>query len=157
MIVRVVVAVALAAALLAVSLPVVEDARVDHGDSRIASEVKRLERVAAGLATENDLVPDGGTPARTALTLHLPERSWGTSGTDVFHVPNESADADVVWAVTDGQSRRRTLSGVSLDGPPSGLVLHEGGRHRLVAELRRGEDGRTVRVRRDIPDDAREE
>lgn len=151
MIVRVAVAVALAAALLAVSLPEIERARVDHADARIAAEVDRLERVATALAADNDLVPDGGTPARTHLTLHLPERSWGASGTEAVRIPPPDADADVVWRATDGETRQRTVPDVELAGPPDGLVLGEGGRHRLLAELRRSEDGRTVRVRRPEP------
>lgn len=146
MIVRAVVAVALAAALLAATLPSVDRARVDHADARVAGEVERLERAATALAARNDLVDDG-QPARTHLTLRLPERTWGTAPVDAFRIPAAGGEADVRWTVDGGRTRQRRLDGVDLSGSTDGLALRTGGRHRLALELRAGGDGRRIEVR----------
>lgn len=147
MIVRTTVAVALALGLLAVSLPVVERARVDHSAAAIAGEIERLERSGSALAAANEVVPDDGTPARTRLTLWLPRRSWGDSGVDFVRFPAGTDGPDVIWRAGDGAVRRHTAPEFPLSGPPGGLVLGDGGRHRLVLELRDGDDGRRVVVR----------
>lgn len=126
--------VALAAALLAVSLPAVDQGRVAHSDATVAGEVARLERVATALVAENDPVAVDGPPARTRVILRLPERSWGDSGVAAFRVPDGGNRTDVVWRVNGGEQRRRRLPGVRLVGADGGLVLRDGGRHRLVVE-----------------------
>lgn len=147
MTIRAVVSVALAAALLAVSLPAVDRARIQHADARIAGEVDRLETVARSLARENDLV-DHGPPASAGVTLHLPTQSWGASDVVGFRIRPPGATRDVSWRIRGGEQHARRLSGVTVAGPPTGLVLRDGGRHRLVLELRRRGGDRTVVVRR---------
>lgn len=148
MIVRTVVAVGLAVALLAVSLPAVERARVSHSEAAIAGEVERLERSAIALAADNEVVPDDGPPARTRVTLSVPRRSWGDSGVDTLRIPPSADGPDAVFRAADGDRRTRTFPDVRLRGPPGGLALGDGGRHRLVLALREGEGGRTVVARR---------
>jgi hypothetical protein len=77
---RVVLAVALTAALLAIAFPAVESARVQHSDQRIASELESLETVGRSLAEQNDPPPAGTTGARTEMTLRLPTKGWGSAG-----------------------------------------------------------------------------
>lgn len=148
MIGRTVVAVALAVGLLAVSLPVVERARVDHSTATIAGELERVERTAEALAARNDVVPDDGPPARTRVTLSLPVRSWGDSGVDTVRIPPEVDGPDAVWTAGGGDQRRRTFPDVRLRGAGDGLVLGDGGRQRVVLALREGDAGRTVVVGR---------
>lgn len=148
MTIRTAVTVALAAALLAASLPAVERARVVHSDARVAGEAERLERAATALAAENDAVTDGGPVARTHVTIRLPERSWGDSGVVEFRVPHRDREPDIRWQVEGGEPRRRHVPDVRLVGADEGLALRAGGRHRLVVELRRDDGGRTVVVRR---------
>lgn len=148
MIVRTAVAVALAVGLVAVSLPVIERARVDHSGAAIAGEVERLERSAVALAAENEVVDDGGPPARTSVTLSLPGRSWTDSGVGSLRIPDGSGGPDVTWRATDGARRNRTVGDVRLTGPPGGLVLGDDGRHRLVLTLEARDDERTVVARR---------
>lgn len=148
MIVRTAVAVALAVGLVAVSVPVVERARVDHSTATIAGEVERLERSAVALAAGNEVVPDDGPPARTRVTLSLPIRSWAESGVDTLRIPNGTGGPDVEWTATGGATRTRTFPDVRLSGPAEGLTIDDGGRQRLVLSLERRGDDRTVVVRR---------
>lgn len=139
--------VALALALLAASLPAIESARVQHSEARIAVEVQRLERAATALAAENDVV-DAGQPARARFTLHLPSRSWGESGVEQFRIPSRCATRDVVWSARGGRRQSRRMASVTLVGAAGGLEIADGGRSRLVLELRREGDRRVVVVSR---------
>lgn len=134
--------------MLGASLPAVDRARIQHADARVTSEVERLERAAAALAATNDPVPSGTTSARRQLTLSLPVSSWGAAGIDRFQVSPPAADADVVWRVRGGTVTARRLSAVRLAGPPSGLHLDGGGRHRVRLELRLRENRPVVVVTR---------
>lgn len=144
---RVAFTVALALALLAASLPAIDSARVQHSEARIAAEVQRLERAATALAAENDAV-ETGQPARSRLTLHLPSRSWGNSGVGQFRILPGCATRDVVWSARGGRRQSHRLSSVTLVGATGGLGIADGGRSRLVLELRRQDDRRLVVVRR---------
>lgn len=152
MTIRAVVTVALAAALLAASLPAVDQSRVQHADARVAGEVERLGSVARSLDAGNDLVRGDGQPAQRRVALHLPVGSWGASEVAAVRIPPPDAATDVVWQVEGGERHRRQLEGVSLAGPPDGLVVRDGGRQRVRLALRQQAGRRTVVVSR--PPDA---
>jgi hypothetical protein len=141
--VRTVIAVALAVGILGASLPAIESARVDHADARLDAEVSKLERIATSLARENAVV--AACPARRQVTLSLPTRSWGTSGTETLDIPPDPGGRDVVWTPRGGSTTRRTFADVSLVAPP-GFALETGGRHRLRLELDRASGVRVVVV-----------
>lgn len=147
MTVRATLTVALAVALLGASLPAVETARIQHSESRVVTEIQRLERTGTALGAENDVV-ETGQPARTGFTLRLPSRSWGERGIEQFRLLPACATRDVVWTVRGGSERSHRFSTVRLSGPADGLVISDGGRSRLVLELRREGDRRTVVARR---------
>lgn len=145
MTIRAAVTVTLAMALVAASLPAVEEARIRHSDDRVAAEVDRLELAAAALAGDNEVVPTD--PARSRLTLFLPRRSWGDSGLAHLSIPAETGGIDVNWSVQGGPIRTRQAA-VDLVGAGDGLRIEAGGRQRLVLELRRRATERVVVVRR---------
>lgn len=148
MIVRTAVAVALAVALVAVSMPVVERARVDHSAATVAGELERLERSAVALTAENDVVRDDGPPARTTVALSLPGKSWAHSGVERLRIPNGTTGTDVTWQATGGPVHNRTYPDTRLSGPPGGLVVGEAGRQRLVLALESRGNTPTVVARR---------
>lgn len=147
MTIRTVVTVALAAAILAASLPAVERARVQQADARVAGELERLEQVARALVATNDPVTEG-TPARQRVTLHLPVRSWGSAGLELFRVPPPGTNPAVIWQVRGGRPHSRQLPGIQLAGPPGGLAIGDGGRQRVVLEFRTLDERPAVVVRR---------
>lgn len=148
MTIRAAVTVALALGLVGASLPAVEQARLQHAESRVAGELDRLERAATALAAENDLV--GTPPARARLTLYLPHSSWGSTGLASLRLPPTANGTDVRWAAGGGRSHARRFD-VRLAGDGGGLAIEDGGRHRLVLELHRRDGRRTVVVRRPSP------
>lgn len=150
---RVVLAVLTAAALLAVATPAVQSARVDHADAQVTAQLDEVERVGRLLSDRNEPAPGDDLPgARQVLTVSLPERTWGQAQTEYlrFPAPNASEESTpgaaerVVWRVAGGTAHRRLLLSGDLVGPPGGLELGPG-RHRL--RLRLGADGR-IRVDR---------
>jgi hypothetical protein len=147
---RVVVAVALATALLGAATPAVDSARIDHADARVQTELDELVTTADRLVERNDPAPPGVRGARRILTLYLPGPSWGSAGLERLSVPGPSADrprGTVRWRVEGGRETTRWVS-APLVGPEGGLSLRGGGARRVVLELARRNDDPVVVVRR---------
>lgn len=154
---RVVVAVTLAASLLGVSMPAVDTARIDHADARVVAELEGLAATAERLRTRNDPSPPGTLGARRTVTLHLPGPSWGSAGLDSLSIPASPVGSSVPertvvsWRVEGGSRTTRVLS-APVVGPRGGLTLEGGGTRQIVVELvSRGGEGKkepVVRVRR---------
>jgi len=145
---RVVVAVALATALLGVSMPAVQTARVDYAHGRMDTELDTLAATATRLQERNDPAPPDVDGARRSVTLHLPDGAWTTADLTYLLIPGPSGDfprGTVRYRVADGPNRTRSI-GASLVGPPGGLRV-DGGRHRLVLEYTRRAGEPVVLVR----------
>jgi hypothetical protein len=150
---RVVVAVALAVALLGVAMPAVDSARVDHADARVATALDRLAATAERLRARNDPSPPGTAGARRMITLHLPGPSWASARLETLSVPATTAGrgpsgrGTVTWRVEGGGRRTRVLS-APVVGPDGGLTVRGGGSRQLVVELVREGGRAVVRIRR---------
>ena len=147
---RVVVAVGLATALLGASMPAVETARVDHAHARTDAEVDGLAATADRLSERNDPAPPGVPGARRTLTLHMPGPSWASASLDYLLIPGPSTDrppGTVRWRVDGGRETTRNFP-VPLVGPEGGLRLAGGGTRRLVLEYVRRDGREVVAVRR---------
>lgn len=158
---RVVVAVALAVALLGVSQPAIEDARANAAERAVERELVEIERAIADLRMEA-AVPYGQPGARRVVVLDLPERSFGSAGVAYVAVgglPNGDGDGGsnlLAYGVADRPPTvlrldadlrvERSRGGVEwLDDDP--LVLRDGGRHRLAFVPVRSDGRRVVVVR----------
>lgn len=150
---RVVLAVLTAAALLAVATPAVQSARVDHANAQIAAELDEIERAGRLLSDRNEPAPGDGVPgALRVVTISLPDRTWGQAETEYLRLQSPTGSGEstpgavggAVWRVAGGTVHRRVLLSGDLVGPPGGLELGPG-RHRLRLRLRA--DGR-IRVDR---------
>lgn len=133
---RTVLSVSLAAALLAVSLPAVDSARLTHAETSTETSLQRLDAAATELAKGNDPVPPDSGGARRQLTLRLPRESWGSVALDEIRFPPLDADRLPTWRVVGG-NRTTLRPSVPLVGPPGGLSLREGGRQRVILTLQR--------------------
>lgn len=131
---RVVVAVALATALVGASMPAIQTARVDHAHGRMDTELDTLVATAGRLQERNDPVPPPIPGARRTVELHLPGGSWASAEVAYLVVPgpsNERPPGTVRYRVAGGRERKRS-TGVPLVGPPGGLHIGGAHRHRLV-------------------------
>lgn len=140
---RVVVVVLMAVSLLAVAMPVVEDARKAAARQTITAELNRLDRVAERLLDRNDLPSPGVGGPRRVVRLSLPERTWGNAGLDWLHIP---ADTRPSWQVGGGEPQVwRPSAPIIARGD---LEIRDGGRVRLVLTGRRTDTGPVVVVTR---------
>jgi hypothetical protein len=143
---RVVLAVAMTATLLAVGLPAVETARVQYSDERVAAELDRIDAAATTLRERNDRPPPGSAGPRRTVTLVLPENAWSTAAVKHLTLDARNATAShtpVRWRVSGGtQQTQRLHSTFETDGL---LRIKSGGRHRLILQLQA--DG-SVRIER---------
>ncbi|MFC5970640.1 hypothetical protein ACFPYI_04775 [Halomarina salina] len=135
---RVVLAVLLTLALLAVSLPAVDDARSTRAATALDDASERVRATGERLAATSDPAL-GETAARHSLRLDLPTRGWGARSGRL-----RLRDGRVAWRVGDGQWHvDRLPSLVVPDGP---LVVV--GRARLVLSHRHRAGRSVVVVRR---------
>lgn len=142
--IRVVLAVVLAAALLSVALPAVDAGRVDRTATRLDAATARIERAARSLLAHEDPTPPGVAGARRRVGFRLPVRSW-TAVRATLRIDGE-ADA-VTYRLAGRRPHRTTFRGVDLRTPGGPVAFESAGRHRLVLSLVR-DDGVGVVVRR---------
>lgn len=165
---RAVLAVAIAVALLAVSLPPIDAARRDTADSALRGTLEHLETVAENLEGNNDPVPVGSAGASRTATVRIPARGW--HGVEVTRVTigglkgADSADtngSDVFgWRLRGGPRHVLRVDRVDIHTVAAGivlpddrpLVLREPGRHVLELRLVRLEGKPVVLVRRFKPE-----
>lgn len=165
--IRLVLAVALAAALLATAAPALDAARTARTERLVAGDLDRIEAAAAELAREESPAEPGEPGPCRALTLSLPTGSPTAAPVDYValggrpdHDGSANADArdrDVIASKIDGGRRRVRRVGVELraadrtDGewrvaPDARPLVLGGGTHRLVLRLVRLDGRPTVLV-----------
>ncbi|MFC7177197.1 DUF7311 family protein [Halosegnis marinus] len=134
MVVRVVLAVLLAAALVGYALPAVEDARAGRADGLARDELTDLRERVARFAERNDPAPPGTAGASLVVVVRVPRE------TDLGMGVGPRGES-LAW---ERDGRNRVETDLSFDGP---LWLREPGRHRLRLSLvaRDGEDLLLVR------------
>jgi len=141
-IVRVVVAVVLTAALVAVSMPAVSTARADAADSRIDRQLAALGERLETLVATND--PTAGPGARHVTELALPAGTVTSAAVRRLRIGSREGVGVASWRVGDTSADSTRLAGVPIRAPDGGsLTLREAGTHRLVFGLRL-RSGRTV-------------
>lgn len=145
---RLVLAVVLAGALLAATVPALEDGRATATDRRMRGELTSLRNVAHELARTNDPVAPGRRGARRVVELTLPK---GVAVAPVEYVELGGDDGSTLaYALAGGPRREIRFDGIAVraTGTASGpLVLREGGSYRLALELVRVDGGPAVVVR----------
>lgn len=138
--IRLVLAVVLAAAVLGTTLPVLEEARAGRTATLTRAELVAFVDATDRFAATSDPVPFGSGAARRTLTLRLPVVGWaGEAMTVTF-----DGGTGVEWRVGDRTGTVETHLPVrGVDGP---LALRGGG-HRLVVRYGLTPDGPVVLVR----------
>jgi hypothetical protein len=150
MIIRLVVGVAVAVALLSLSLPVVENARVAGSDSTVRDALDRLTAVTSTMAARNDPVPRGAPGAREPLRLRLPGAGPGRARIVRLRFAAGGPAASVArWRVAGADGvRQRVLPDIVTPEP---LTLDGGGTHRLILTYEQRSRGPVVTIRRARP------
>ncbi|WP_144924879.1 DUF7311 family protein [Halorubrum salsamenti] len=153
--IRVVLTVLVAVALLSVSMPALEDARAATTEERLGAESDRVERAIGGLASGSMDVSDPSLAARTTVTVRAPSGVTAARIDRLALVEPERSEnesgAALRYRIDSGRDRTvpivpsATAATVEVaDGP---IALRTGGESRL--ELRLVDDGGpTVRIAR---------
>lgn len=148
--IRAVLAVALASAILATSLPAIDGASVDRSERQVRSELTDLRERVARLVATDDAVRAGPGPRRL-VTLDLPVSDWTTAGVAAVRIERapDGSGTVLTWSVEGGQRHRRRFPTLTLVPPDEApLVLSGGGRRRLVVRLDGSPPNATVSIRR---------
>lgn len=149
--IRAVLAVVLALALLSASLPAVDAARADRSTASVRADLSAVETAARSLVTGEDATLTDVPGARKRAVVHVPSATWST--------------ARVAWVGAggrpDGPGNRSRLAfrvagagvetvrlrGLRVRTPGGPVVFRDPGRHALTLSLRR-DDGPVVVLRR---------
>lgn len=150
--IRLVVAVALAVATLAVALPAVEDARAARADAVIEGTVDRVERAGRALATTEDATATRAMAATRRVELRLPAGSVAAARPEFVAVgggPDGPGDRPIVTYAVSSPTRLRHLRlPVPVRTPGGPVVFREPGRHAVTLSLVRGDTGPELVVTR---------
>lgn len=143
--IRVVVTVLLALALVAASLPAIAHVAADRSDAQVRAGIDDLDAAATDLARSEEAVP-GTEGARRVVAVEIPAE--GLSAAAVAHVTIAPDGRRYRYRIggRSAESVRGTVPVYTLDG--EALVLRDAGRHRLVLALVDVEGSRRVVVAR---------
>lgn len=151
--IRVVLTVLVAVALLAASMPAVETARTATTGERIGAEADRLERAIGGVVAGSTPVNDPAMAAQTTVLLRVPT---GFAAADVDRValvesPDRPGGVALAYRIDDRPERTLRVgtgpaeTAVDLVGGP--IELRPGGANRIRVRYV-DDEGPTVRIRR---------
>ncbi|WP_424019757.1 DUF7311 family protein [Halorientalis pallida] len=158
---RVVVAVVLASALLAASLPGIDLAARERSEATLTAEADRLRTAIADLRHRESAVGDGAG-ARRIVSVGIPARARTDAGVAALAlggVPGQARAArgsavDLAWRVHGGEVRTRRLPGVRVVHCRDGrvrdepLVLDSPGEYRIALTRIERDGERLIAVRR---------
>lgn len=152
MIVRVLVGVVLAGALLAAATPGIHAARADRGAHLGATETARLADATDALVARNDPAPVGVNGATARVHVRLPSASLTLPPVAVFFAPATDARNALVGYRVAGESHAKPLPvSLPVTTEPAGerLVVRAGGRATFVLRYTTTPAGPVVRVTRE--------
>lgn len=151
--IRVVLTVLVAVALLAASMPAIETARTATSAERIGAEADRLERAIGGVVSGSAPVSDPAMAAQTTVLLRVPT---GFAAADVERIalvesPDRPSGVAIAYRI-DGRPERTLRVGTgpaetAVDLGDEPIELRPGGANRIRVKYVE-DDGPTVRIRR---------
>ncbi|WP_224269887.1 DUF7311 family protein [Haloprofundus salinisoli] len=155
MVTRLVVAVALAVALVAASLPAVDAAREERTKARLDAELTRVADAARSLPETEDAAGDTSLAARRVVAVSVPERSLTTASVDYVELAggDVSVGASFSYRLAGREETTHRLTGVPLSTPTGPVRLSATGTQRLALSLVERGRGRLVTLRRLEADD----
>ncbi|RQG90691.1 DUF7311 family protein [Natrarchaeobius chitinivorans] len=104
--IRYVLAVLLAVALVSLSVPAIEHGATVKSEHTVDRDVAAIDRAATSLVAHEDLPPDGHPPPQRIVTVTLPTDSVTTTPIERFEIERAGAYASVVTVSLEGTSPR---------------------------------------------------
>lgn len=144
--IRTVLAVVLAVALVATAVPVVRHGAAIAADEAVRGEIATIEAAATDLADAEELPPPGVSGPRRVLTVSFPRETATTVALEQLEI-EPATDTSLATYRLEGRAART----VRIDAPivaanGDRLELDGGGEVTLALALERGDDGRPVVV-----------
>lgn len=139
--IRVVLAVVLAAALVAASMPAISEARADRTATTLDRAGERLRR-----ASESLLATDAAAGARRVVTVRLPTATVSAAGVDRVAVAC-TPDCALRYRLSTGATGHHSLGSLPLSTPDGPVTVSQPGVHHLALGLDRRAGERVVTVR----------
>lgn len=134
--IRVVLAVLLAVALLAAATPAIDESRTARTTIHLDRVTERVERAAHSLTAHEDPTRPSVGGARRLVKFRLLERSWTAVSASLWLDGDED---EVGYRLAGKPPRRTTLRGVDLRTPNGRITFDAGGRYRLDLSLVRSD------------------
>jgi hypothetical protein len=157
-VIRAILAVCLAVALVGVALPAVEDASRKHSASVADAELTRLRATLADLAATDDALPADSPGARRLVTLRIPTPDLTTAPVAYLAVggvpesdsreATDSTSDRLAYRLAGSQPQTITVPVDIRTADSEPLVLRSASRHRLSCRLVADDAGVGVRVTR---------
>ncbi|MWV38673.1 hypothetical protein [Natrialba sp. INN-245] len=107
--IRYVLAVLLAVALLALSVPAIEHGATVSSERQIDHDVDEIDRAATSLVDHEDLPPDGHPPPQRVVPVSLPSDSLTSTPVDRFSIDRTSEQTSAVVVALEGENPRTTV------------------------------------------------
>jgi hypothetical protein len=148
-VIRYVLAVFLAVALIGLSVPVIDDAARDVTEHELQRDIADIESAATALRDEEALSPEGHPNARRVVEVTLPAASLTTVGVSQFvidPVPDQQASI-VRYTLADGTTNRERIDArIVYRDPTATRQTTIGGTETLHLVVRADDDGTPVVV-----------
>lgn len=128
--IRAILAVACAIALVAASLPAIDDVRTERAEAALETEIDRFDRAAA-VAADADHPRAGGPGAQRAVRIDLPVAGLLTADADWIVLGADSGRL-VRYRVAGGTERTATLSVPVRTADGSPVNCSAAGSHRII-------------------------
>lgn len=142
--IRYVLAIALATALLGLGFAALEEGAAIRGETETESAIAEIDQAAVSLVEHDDPVPGESDPPRRVVEIKLPDGSKTATAVDVLRFERvEDTASTIVHYHVDGRSKHQTVITaplVSADAETDAIDLsNERGRQTVVLELVRDE------------------
>jgi len=131
-VIRVVVTVLLAIAILAAAMPAVENAAADRSEAQLRSGVESIDAAAVDLVESEEAVP-GTVGARRTVEVRIPAADVGAAGVERLAISGSDRGYEFRVEGRDETEIHGTVPVHTIDGEP--LVLRDPGTHELVLAL----------------------
>ena len=107
--IRYVLIVVLATALLALSIPAIQYAATENAEGQVAAEITEIETASVSLVDNEELPPAGHPRPQRTITVSLPGSSLTTQPVDTFEIDRIADHRSRVTFLVEGRSERQVL------------------------------------------------
>lgn len=147
--IRAVLTVTLAVAILAAAVPAIENAQIQRTETTLTSDLQSVRAAATALAASEDAIEPPAPGARRVVTVDFPERDLSAAAVESVRIDAEGLTYRIVEGPSDTvpfETDARVV--VRPRSDHEAITLTAAGRHHLVLSLQYVNATRTVYIER---------